>query len=85
VSLTKRLGLAVGTHHGRSVVPPELDLLLRRCDAGLRFPRQRLGNLDDLRNTLVILVTADILETLKMILGGSPEGSNERALNEKTA
>jgi hypothetical protein len=66
-------------------VPPELDLLLRRCNAGLRFPRQRLGNLDDLRNTLVILVTADTHETLKMELVGSPEGSNERALNEKTA
>jgi hypothetical protein len=33
----------------------------------------------------VILVTTGTPETLKMELSGSPEGSNERALNDKTA
>ena len=45
-----------GLEHQVRIVPPQLNLLLRRCDPRLRFFEKRLDHFDDLRDALMILV-----------------------------
>jgi len=59
-----------GFEHQVRIVPPQLNLLLRRCDARLRFFEKRLDHFDDLRDAVMVLVAlfSGVQDTLEQQL-----------------